>query len=171
MKKVHLYAVSFLEMISTAGKTANAVYKLVVPLLILCMALPAGAQVVSKSLIARQLVMAEQADGRPVNEELNTMKVSSETFSQKSGVSHVYFQQYVNDIPVYNAIMNVHVTRENKLLTFSSRFVPGAAAKAGKVFPSLTAEQAVNATGRVWWYKNQTELDSAPISGSARSME
>jgi len=33
---------------------------------------------------------------------------------------------------------------------------------------ALTAEQAVNATGRVWWYKNQIELDSAPVSGSAR---
>lgn len=33
---------------------------------------------------------------------------------------------------------------------------------------ALTPEQAVNATGRVWWYKNQTELDSAPVAGSAR---
>lgn len=35
---------------------------------------------------------------------------------------------------------------------------------------SLTADQAVNATGRVWFYKNQTELDTAPVSGSARVM-
>lgn len=33
---------------------------------------------------------------------------------------------------------------------------------------SLTAEQAVNTTGRTWWYKNQVELDGAPISGPAR---
>ncbi len=35
---------------------------------------------------------------------------------------------------------------------------------------SLTAEQAVNATGRVWWYKNQTELDTAPVDGLVRVM-
>ncbi len=31
---------------------------------------------------------------------------------------------------------------------------------------TLTAEQAVEKTGRVWWHKNQVELDNAPISGS-----
>lgn len=30
---------------------------------------------------------------------------------------------------------------------------------------ALTPEQAVNATGRVWWFKNQIGLDSAPVSG------
>lgn len=29
----------------------------------------------------------------------------------------------------------------------------------------LTPEQAVNATSRVWWFKNQIELDLAPITG------
>lgn len=33
---------------------------------------------------------------------------------------------------------------------------------------SLTAEQAVNATGRSWWHKDQHELDSAPVSGPDR---
>ncbi len=36
---------------------------------------------------------------------------------------------------------------------------------------TLTAEEAVNATGRTWWYKNQEELDSAPVSGPARVMQ
>ncbi len=36
---------------------------------------------------------------------------------------------------------------------------------------SLSAEQAVNATGRVWYYKNQVELDSAPVSGPDRALQ
>jgi extracellular elastinolytic metalloproteinase len=166
MKKGLASSLSFLKIIKTTDETVKAIYKLFFFVLIVFGALPANAQV-SKSIIAKQLVLAKPATERPAVTDLADMKISSETYSTKSGVSNVYFQQHVNDIPVYNAILNVHVTKDNQLLTFGNRFVPDAKAKAGIAFPSLTAEQAVEAAARQLGYTVSERLVIKQTLGGA----
>ncbi len=120
--------------------------KLGVLLFMLCFVLPAGAQVRSKADVAKQLLQTKSADERPDEAELSAMKVSSETFSKKTGLTHVYFQQYIGDIPVHGAILGAHVTKGDELLTFNSRFVPiGAEKRQEAILPKLTPEQALHA--------------------------
>ncbi len=107
---------------------------------------PVSAQVISKADLAKQLLQARSSETKLGADELSSMKVSSETYSNKSGVTHIYFQQFINEIPVHGAILNAHVTRDNKLLTVGNRFVPLADARIkGNAQPSLTAEQALRA--------------------------
>jgi len=107
---------------------------------------PVSAQSDSKVNVARNLLQAKSADTKLGADELSTMKVSSETYSKKSGVTNIYFQQYINEIPVHGAILNAHVTSDNKLLTYGNRFVPLAnAGIKGNAQPVLSPEQALQA--------------------------
>jgi|GEM_PF-5525190 len=101
------------------------------------------AQVASKAQVAKQLITSVKETDRPTDTELSAMKLSAETYSRNNGVSHVYFQQHIGEIPVFNAIMGVHITRDNKLLTFNSRFTPLKGSENISANPSLTADQAV----------------------------
>lgn len=105
----------------------------------------ANAQVSSKALVAKQLITSASGVDKPGSDDLSAMKLSVETFSKKSGVSHVYFQQHIGNIPVHNAILGVHVTRDNKLLTFNSRFAAMKGQASLSASPVLTQEQAVQA--------------------------
>ncbi|MBK9018369.1 MAG: hypothetical protein IPM82_32380 [Saprospiraceae bacterium] len=79
--------------------------------LMLWFVLPLGAQVRSKADLAKQLLQSKSAETQLSVDDLASMKISSETFSAKSGVTNVYFQQYIGDIPVHGAILNAHVTK------------------------------------------------------------
>lgn len=114
--------------------------------LMLCAAVHLGAQSPSKADLAKQLLIAKSADQRPSDVDISLMKVSSETSSKKSGLTHVYFQQFIGDIPVHGAILNAHVTKNDELLTFASRFVPLRSEKRQLATqPKLTPEQALRA--------------------------
>lgn len=115
-------------------------------LLLFCFALPAFAQVGTKADLARQLLQSKSAENLPPDADLRTMGVSSETFSKKSGLTHVYFQQQIDGIPVHNAIMGAHITKGDELLTFNSRFVQLSDEKrAEKALPKLTPQEAIQA--------------------------
>ncbi|MEQ1745166.1 MAG: M36 family metallopeptidase [Saprospiraceae bacterium] len=123
----------------------SACPKLLFALFALAFVLPVSAQRPSKAGLAKQLVQeAQSAAGRPVA-DLGDLNVCSETHSPKSGVTHVYFQQHLAGIPVHNSILNVHVTKDDKLLTHSSRLVPVPEGGMRPARAVLTPEQAVEA--------------------------
>ncbi len=102
----------------------NLTFQPLVLLFFLGLVLPMSAQVNSKAEIAKQLLLTKLAETTLSPSDLETMQISSETFSEKSGVSSIYFQQYINSIPVHGAILNVNVTSNNELLSYGNRFVP-----------------------------------------------
>ncbi len=125
----------------------HSIYKLFTLPVLLCIAIPLSAQLNSKADIAKQLLLPKLAEMHLSPDELQTMKISSETYSENSGVTNVYFQQYINEIPVHGAILNAHVTANNQLLTHGSRFVifHGDDVKGYTlpIIPTLSAEQAL----------------------------
>ncbi len=131
---------------------------------------PVSAQSDSKVIVARNLLQAKSADTKLGADELSTMKVSSETYSTKSGVTNIYFQQYINNIPVHGAILNAHITKNNELLTYGNRFVPLAnAGIKGSAQPVLSPEQALKAALKSLNIKENGELaqktaeDNSPV--------
>ncbi|MBI5914261.1 MAG: M36 family metallopeptidase, partial [Bacteroidetes bacterium] len=124
----------------------NIFSKLVFVCLMLWAALPLSGQVKSKADLAKQLLQTKSAETQISADDLATMQISSETFSEISSVTNIYFQQYINNIPVHGAILNAHVTKDNELLTYGNRFVPlGNLEKKGPASPTLTPEQALHA--------------------------
>lgn len=100
----------------------------------------------SKAVIARDFIKPQALAAGVAVADIDQMKVSSETFSSQSGLTNVYFQQTLNGIPVYNAMLNVHITRDNKLLTYGNRFVKVEdAVRSRMANPLLNPEQAVKA--------------------------
>ena len=129
----------------------------------------AHAQVASKAQVAKQLITSVKEADRPTDSELSAMKLSAETYSRNNGVSHVYFQQHISEIPVFNAIMGVHITRDNKLLTFNSRFTPLKGSENISANPSLTADQAVIAALNALGLRLATPLvQKQPATGPVR---
>ncbi len=151
------------------SKSLSIIKRHVFAFLMFCMVLPLGAQTLSKADLAKQLLQSKSADQRPADEDLTTMKVSSETFSKKSGVTHVYFQQYIGDIPVHGAILGAHLTKGDELLTFNSRFAPiDASKRQSSTVPKLTQEQALNAAIKALGINNkglliQKSADNGPL--------
>ena len=127
------------------------------------------AQQASKSELARQLLENQLRTSQLDLEDLTEMQVSSESFSNRSGVTHVYFKQHVEGIPVFNAVLNVHITQNDELLTFGNRFIENARSKINTTVPVLTPEEAVMAAARQLGYEFSGELVRKEVKGEGVS--
>lgn len=76
-------------------------------------------------------------------------KVSSQHVSKASGVTHVYFNQTLNDIAIKGTESSLHILPNGKKLSGTLNFIKNASDKVkGAKMPSLTAEQAVQAAAQ-----------------------
>ena len=56
--------------------------------------------------------------------DLADLVVADQNVSRVSGITHIYYQQAIDGIPVYDAIVNVAVGRTGAVLAAGSRAVP-----------------------------------------------
>jgi extracellular elastinolytic metalloproteinase len=79
-------------------------------------------------------------------EDLAGIEVSDVVYSQVSGSTHVYFRQRHRDLPVYNAVINVQVNREGRILGLNSTFLPDIAVAAQRkaARPGIDAAMAAS---------------------------
>ncbi|MBP6566415.1 MAG: M36 family metallopeptidase [Saprospiraceae bacterium] len=105
-----------------------------------------NAQSTSKSQIAKELLIPLMKGDEAKIKAIQDMKVSSETFSQKAELTHIYFQQHVGGIPVHNAILNANINKSNDLFSHHNKFVDLPFEKVDPVInPVLTQAEAVAA--------------------------
>lgn len=68
--------------------------------------------------------------------------ITTETYTDDLGMRHVTFQQVIDDIPVYNALVGVHIDRDEKtVVAASNSFVPNLSAPI--TTPQVSAVQAL----------------------------
>lgn len=79
--------------------------------------------------------------------DLVDMELTDQVYSSVSGVTHLYFRQRVNGIPLYNAQLHVNVTRDGRILSVNNAFLPNLTASIASLRPALTAAAAVRAVG------------------------
>lgn len=72
-------------------------------------------------------------------------QVSSKVVTKHNKLTHVYLQQSHNDIPVHNAILNLNILANGKMLGLGNRFVPDLASKVNATQPGITPAQAITA--------------------------
>jgi len=72
-------------------------------------------------------------------------QVSSQVVTKHNKLTHVYLQQSHDGIPVHNAILNLNILANGKILSLGNRFVPDLANKVNTTQAGITPAQAVTA--------------------------
>ncbi|MEO1259701.1 MAG: M36 family metallopeptidase [Bacteroidota bacterium] len=76
-------------------------------------------------------------------DDVQDVAVSSVTYDESTGISRVYLIQQHNGVPVYNAIINVNITKEGKVFHVGNRFEARLAENVNTTIPIISASQAV----------------------------
>ncbi|MBK6784974.1 MAG: hypothetical protein IPG79_15355 [Saprospiraceae bacterium] len=94
--------------------------------------------------MARQILISRADEFNLDITSLNQMRLSSETYSRLSKLNHVYFEQHIEEIPVYNAILNAHITSNDELLTIGNRFYSNALTNKSLGLPLIPQLEAIS---------------------------
>jgi len=88
--------------------------------------------------------MEEQKEALGLTQQdVEGMIVSDNYVSKHNGVTHIYFNQTHKGIPIYNAIFNVNITKENNVPFHGNRFHSDVKSKVNTTKASIDAQEAV----------------------------
>jgi extracellular elastinolytic metalloproteinase len=93
--------------------------------------------------IANEYVRTHYQDWGLTSQDIDGMTVNDMYTDKTTGISRVFFLQRHQGIPVYNAIMNLNITKDGKVFYVGKRFVQNLASKVNTTVPVLNAEAAV----------------------------
>jgi extracellular elastinolytic metalloproteinase len=83
-------------------------------------------------------------------------------YSRLSGVTHLYYQQRLNGVPVYNAQLHVNVAPDGRVLSVNNGFLPDLTAAVHSLTPAM---DAVAAVGRAADHLELARPSMARVSG------
>ena len=75
--------------------------------------------------------------------DISDVKVSDMYTTKHNGVTHIYYLQHHNGIPVHNAILNVNIDKENVMLYHNTTFVSDLASKINTTETSMKPEESI----------------------------
>ncbi len=113
----------------------------------------------------------ESANGLEMLEaDITDYQITSFHTSARSGITHYYLQQTHNGIPVYNAVMGVHV-KEGELFKMDNQFLRNIESKINTDQPTLDARTAIARVAQTMNY-DQSELPRLEeMKSASRSQE
>lgn len=115
--------------------------------LLLCLALmssaPLWAQAEKPLEIVARYLNEHRSELKLTEADLADYEVKNMVVSQHNGLTHVYLQQRHEGIAVRNAILNLNIMENGKVLSVGNRFVPDLASKVNTKQPQLSMEAAV----------------------------
>ena len=83
--------------------------------------------------------------------DIDQMLVSDMYKTRHNGVTHIFFQQSIDNIPVYNAIVGVHIDRNGVAREVGHRFIPALRSKVTSsqavISPAVALENAADHLG------------------------
>jgi len=91
----------------------------------------------------KNILQENSADWQLTKEDISGFKISSYHTSQHSGVTHIYVEQTINDIPVYGILSNVNLRKNGKILTANNQFISDASSKISSTVASNSPEIAI----------------------------
>jgi len=74
--------------------------------------------------------------------DIETSVVSSSHISNQNGVEHIYLQQYFNGISIHNAILNIALDANGRVINVGNRFVGGVERSANGANPGISVYSA-----------------------------
>jgi len=97
-----------------------------------------------KTEIAEQFIKNSLGRYSLTKSDVSEMALNPSTYVTKhNGVTHVFFDQHINGIPVYNAVFQVNVMPDGRVLNATSSFVPEAHDSVLATTPSLALENII----------------------------
>ena len=79
--------------------------------------------------------------------DLESYEVRSVRVNQATGASHVYLRQTAHDLPLYNGLLQINVSRDGRIISVNNAFLRNLAASVNTTSPVLTAAQAAARAG------------------------
>ena len=107
---------------------------------------------------AKKILRSKSASLQLQPGDFDCLILKNQYRSKLSGVTNSYFTQCYEGIEVYNAIFNMHFTKEGELLTWGSRLVPNLKASIQGTSPVLSPAEAVAAAAQQLGYDVQEPL-------------
>jgi extracellular elastinolytic metalloproteinase len=80
--------------------------------------------------------------------DIEALVVNSQHLSAPTGITHLYLQQQIDGVPVYNAIVNVAIGRDGRVVHVGNSAVSGLETASRSAAQGLSAEAAVEAAAR-----------------------
>lgn len=96
-------------------------------------------------------------------QDVGELEITNLYTSEHNKVTHVYFRQKVNGIPVFNSVSSAHFTPDGKPVQVNCDFVVDARQKANTTAPALDIAAALVSAG------NHIQMNLAPVLGKASS--
>lgn len=119
----------------------------------------ANAQKQTQLDVALRYVEQQHEKWQLTDADVADMAVNDSHTSKHNHVTHFYFMQRHASIPVHNAIMGVHVTKDRKVGFATNRFVSDLANKINAVSPRLSPKEAIVAAAQALALPNKAKPD------------
>lgn len=75
--------------------------------------------------------------------DISGMILKQKSTTKQNNITHYYFNQTINGIEIHNAILNVHLFPDKKILHHSNRFIPNAHDKINTPYSKIPANSAL----------------------------
>jgi len=112
----------------------------------------------SKRAVGDQYLNNNQEKLGLSDSDLSNLFVSDMYATKHNGVTHIYYQQSRKGIPVYNAILNLNITKDDKMVHSANTFVKDLDKKINTSKALVTPEFAVKALARKIGVNDQENL-------------
>lgn len=122
--------------------------KFIYPILALICLAPMGLIAQENSKIGDPFLKKYQKEWSLVQKDIDDVLISSQYTSEHNGITHIYYQQAREGIPVHNGILTMNVTKENKLLFTSSTFIKDLDKKINTSISVIKPEEAIINSGQ-----------------------
>jgi extracellular elastinolytic metalloproteinase len=71
--------------------------------------------------------------------DIGDYRIVSDIHSSASSVRHIYLQQTVDGLPVYNGFLQVNINADGRILSVNNAFVPNLRSSFNRATPAITA--------------------------------
>jgi extracellular elastinolytic metalloproteinase len=115
----------------------------VTSLLLLMLTVGVYAQSSRALSIANQYLQQNKERLHLTDADIASYLVTDEYTPNDKKLTHLYLQQTVQNIPIYNALVNFSIQPDGSVLYVGNRFVYNAAARINTTTPSISVEQAI----------------------------
>jgi hypothetical protein len=121
--------------------------------------------------IARSYILANHEALQLSEAEAANLVVTDHYQSRRSAVTHIYFVQSHNGIKIHNAVLNMNITEDGRIINIGNRFIPNLTETIGTDEPQITAVDALQqAADHLNLSLNQPPIIVETIGGPARAV-
>ena len=96
----------------------------------------------------KQYLEEIRSDEQLTDLDIQNAQLVDQYQTKHNGVTHLFYKQYYEGIPVYNAILNLNITKDNKLLHHNNNFVHDLESKVNTNNTLVQIEDAIALTAQ-----------------------